>query len=140
MKRWAEIHQNKVWSIHEMPDDLIPEFNPNSWRYAVEITGLSPMPEQNWKYDSGTGEFSEPDTVYLDPITSKSFYLRLTGSEREAFISSVDNKVKQFSYWLSLSGDVDLTDSKIITVTNYLESSEIIGAGRAAIILTVETI
>ena len=139
MKKYAEIYKNRVTGIHDMPDDLIPEFNPNSFRVAIEITGLSPMPEQRWKYDIETGEFSEPDIIYLNPITSKEFYLRLTGLEREAFINSIDAKVKQFAYWLSLSGDVDLTESKIITATNYLESSGMIGAGRATIILTIET-
>ena len=144
MRYWAEIRATSnlgiVNGIHAMFDDLEPEFNPASFLYIVEITGLNPQPAARWKYNIDTQEFSELDTVYLNSITSKDFYLRLTETERETFISSSDNKVRQFSYWLTLSGDVDLTDTKIITVTNYLESSGIIGSGRAAIILAIETV
>ncbi|HEA67138.1 MAG TPA: hypothetical protein ENI07_10010 [Desulfobacterales bacterium] len=138
VKDWAEIYQGRVWSIHEMPDNLIPEFNPNSFRIAVEITNLEPKPAAKWKYDLQTGDFSPPDIVYLNPITSKAFYLRLTGAEREAFITSTNANAMQFAYWLSLSGDVDLTDAKIIQATNYLETIGVIGSGRAVIILTIE--
>lgn len=139
MKEWAEIYRSKISGIHKMPDDLIPEFNPNSFLYAVEITSLDPKPSVDWKYDLETGEFSEPDIIYLNPITSKTFFLRLTGTEREVFIASMDDKVRQFVYWLTLSGDVDLSDSKVITGTNYLESSGIVGTDRAAEILIIET-
>ena len=66
MKEWAEIYQVKVRSIHEMPDDLTPVFNPNSFMIAVEITNLNPKPAVGWKYDIQTGEFSEPP--YIPPV------------------------------------------------------------------------
>ena len=138
VKSWAEIYSANVVGIHQMPDDLIPVFRPSSFRIAVEVTNLDPKPAADWKYDYETGEFTAPDPVYITHITSKAFYLRLTNAEREAFIVSADAKVRQFAYWLSLSGDVDLTDPKIIQATNYLETIGIIGAGRAGIILTVE--
>lgn len=138
VKEWAEVFQGKVTGIHDMPDDKILEFNPNSFRYAIEITNLNPKPERGWLYNIVTGEFSDPGPMDINPITSKAFYLRLTGAEREAFITSADAKVRQFSYWLSLSGDVDLMDAKVIAATNYLETIGVIGVGRAAVILTIE--
>ena len=138
MRKWAEIYNTKVIGVHNLPDDMTPEFNPSSMRYLVEVTNIEPQPEPNWNYDVETNTFSVPNTVYINQISSKEYYLRLTDGEREAFISSVDNKVKQFSYWLTLSGDVDLNEAKIITATNYLENEGIIGVGRADIILTIE--
>ena len=138
MRKYAEIYISTVIAIHEVPDDLTPIFNPSSMRYLVEVTNEAVLPEYRWKHDPTTGTFSPPVPQDINPITSKDFYLRLTGPEREAFIVSADSKVKQFAYWLTLSGDVDLTEAKIITATNYLESSGIIGAGRAAQILIIE--
>ena len=138
MKKYAEIHYSIVQGIHEVPDDITPIFNPNSMRYLVEVTEEAVLPEYRWKHDMATKKFRKPDPQSMNPITSKNFYLRLTGPEREAFIVSADSKVKQFAYWLTLSGDVDLTETKIITATNYLESSGIIGVGRAAEILIIE--
>ena len=138
MRKYAEIYQSKVIALHDTPDDLNPEFNPSSMRYLVEVTNEAVLPKYRWKYDLVTKTFSPPDLQDINSITSKDFYLRLTGPEREAFIVSADSKVKQFAYWLTLSGDVDLTEAKIITACNYLESSGIIGVGRAAEILIIE--
>lgn len=144
MRKWAEIYKGLVVSIHDMPDDIIPEFNPSSMRYLVEVTNEDPMPDARWKYDVQAGTFSTPDPVAQNPITSKEFFERFTGAERETFMDYAegitvarDKKVSQFSYWLTLSGDVDLTDSKVIAGTNYLETATVIGAGRAAEILTI---
>jgi len=138
MKKYAEIYISTVIAIHDVPDDLTPEFNPDSMRYLVEVTNEAVLPEYRWEHDLATKKFSKPDPQDINSITSKDFYLRLTGPEREAFIVSADSKVKQFAYWLTLSGDVDLTETKIITACNYLESSGIIGVGRAAEILIIE--
>ncbi len=142
MKEYAEIHsyagKGRVWGTHEMPDGLVPELNPNIFRFNVEITNLNPKPAVGWKYNLETEIFSEPDIVYLNSITSKEFFLRMTKTERENFISSVDPKVIQFHYWLSLSGNVDLNDTEIIQAINYLESQSIIGNGKALEILIIE--
>lgn len=138
MRSWAEIRDGVVNGVHKMPDDLVPEFNPNSYLYAIEVTNISPMPASRWKYDIDTGTFSEPDTVYLNPITSKEFFLRLTGPERVALISSVDNQIKQFAFWIGLSGDINLNDPIMATACGMLESEGIIAAGRAAEILIIE--
>ena len=138
MKKFAEIYQSEVMGIHETPDNFVVEFSPQSFRLAVDVTDEIIIPKYRWKYDLTTGTFSPPDPQDINSITSKDFYLRLTGPEREAFIVSADSKVKQFAYWLTLSGDVDLTETKIITACNYLESSGIIGVGRAAKILIIE--
>ena len=97
------------------------------------------MPAQRWKYNLATQIFSEPDTVYEIRITSKALVQRFTGAEREAFFSSVDSKVVMVKWWLSFSGDVDLNDPDVISGINMLETKGIIGVGRAAIILTIET-
>jgi len=138
MRTWAEIRDGIVNGIHEMPDDLVPKFNPNSFLYVVETTGLNPQPAANWKYDFGTGVFSVPETVCKTTITSKAFFQRLITNEMESLVTSIDAKVVWFRYWLALSGDMNLEDAQIIAAVQMLESKGIIGVGRAAIILTIE--
>jgi len=140
MKKWAEIYQSKIRAFHEMPDEIIPEFNPSSMRYLRDVTDRNPMPGIRWLYDPDTDIFTDPGPVSITNITSKDFYLRLTGAERIAFIESTNSGVKQFEYWLTLSGDVDLTDEKVIAGANHLESQGVIGAGRAAEILVIDTV
>ena len=140
MRKWAEIRDGIVNGIHEMPDDLVPEFNPNSWLYVVETTGLNPQPAANWKYDFGIGVFSVPETVYKTTITSKAFFQRLITSEMESLVTSIDAKVVWFRYWLTLSGDINLEDAQIIASVQMLESKGIIGVGRAAVILTIDQV
>ena len=141
MRKWAEIKNGLVVGVHEMPNNLVPEFNPNSFLYVIEVTGRNPMPAANWKYDIDLDEFSVPAAVYDNPITSKAFFQRLTGAERAGFCSSVDTFVQQFKYWLSLTGDVDLSDSDVIAGVGILEDPKaIIGAGRAVEILIIEEI
>lgn len=140
MKIWAEIYKSKVIALHKTPDDFTVVFSPQSFRFAKDITNVSPQPAVGWSHDFETGTFSVPDTVYLNPITSKDFFLRMTGPERVAMIGSVDNQVKQFHYWLSLTGDVDLTDPIMTTACTMLENEGIIAPGRAAELLTIATI
>lgn len=137
-QKWAEIYRAKVVAIHQTPDNFAVVFSPRSLRFAVNVTAVNPQPQQGWVYDFETQQFSAPPITYNNPITSKAFYLRMTGAERESFISSIDPKVKQFAYWLGLSGDVNLIDQKVVAGTNYLETIGIIGVGRAAVILTAE--
>lgn len=75
---------------------------------------------------------------FLNPITSKDFFLRFTGPERIAFTGSVDNQVKQFAFWIQLEGDVDLSADITSQACAMLESEGIIAAGRTAEILTIE--
>ena len=140
MKIWSEIHQSRVVALHNVPDDFIVVFSPQSFRFAEDITAVSPQPEVGWIKDVETGNYSAPPIAYINPITSKDFFLRLTNTERENFISSIDPKIKQFAYWLSLSGDVNLTDSKIIGSVNYLETAGVIAIGRSAEILVIKEI
>ena len=140
MKKFAEIYQSKVITIHEVPDDFVVQFSPQSFRFAVDITNLDTQPDVNWIYDFDTQQFSAPTPVPLNPITSKAFFQRLTTTEMENLVTSVDPKVVWFRYWLTLSGDVNLSDSQIITAVNMLENKTIIGVGRAAEILTIEEV
>ena len=62
MKRlYAEVVNGLVRSIHIREDDRVPDFHPQSGLTLVEVTSAEPMPSQEWKYDSKTGLFSEPD-------------------------------------------------------------------------------
>ncbi len=67
MRLWAEIKDSIIRGIHKMPDNLVPEFNPNSWLHVVEITGMNPMPEEGWLYDEQDGTFSAPPVVPAIP-------------------------------------------------------------------------
>lgn len=66
MKKMAEIYKAKVWAIHEVPDDFEVTFNPQSFRFAVDVTNEDPMPEQGWDYNAGTGEFTAPSAPPFD--------------------------------------------------------------------------
>lgn len=138
-RQWAEIHDGLVVSTHDMPDHLIPKFNPNTFRYAVEVTDINPQPIAQWKYDLVTGVFSVPDPVYVETITSKALVQRFTSAEREVFFNSVDTKVVMVKWWLAFSGDVNLTDPQVIAGIGILETKGVLGVGRAAVVLTVET-
>ena len=138
VREWAEIYQGQVRGIHQMPDNLIPVFRPSSFLIAVEITSLDPKPAAGWKYDLETDTFSLPDTVYRTVITAKEFFSRMTETEQEDFISASGKKTKKFMYFLSLFGDIDLMDQKVIDAVDALEDAGIIGPGRAAVLLIRE--
>lgn len=56
MKRFAQIEGNRVHWVFESEER--PEFAPNI--ILVEVTGLSPTPQEGWSYNPETGKFSEP--------------------------------------------------------------------------------
>lgn len=76
MKQWAEIYQSKVVAIHQMPDDLTPVFNPNSFRFCLEITDTDPQPGPGWLYDFDTETFSEPPPTPIDKSGSRAYHKR----------------------------------------------------------------
>ncbi len=88
---WAEIYKGKVWALHDTPDDFTVEFAPESFRFAKDVTNLSPQPQAGWTYDMATDQFSSPSPIPQNMITSKAFFLRFTISEREAFTSRRDS-------------------------------------------------
>ena len=139
MRTWAEIRDGIVNGVHEMPDDLVPKFNPNSWLYVVETTGLNPQPAANWKYNMTTGEFSSPNLVYKTVLEVNEFWDRFTQAEKEAIVASTNPKIKTYQYDVfNTRRTINLEDAKTIGAINFLEANGFIAAGRAAVILTIE--
>lgn len=138
MKNWAEVYDGFVRGIHSLPNNFKPEFNPSSLRFIIDLTGVDPQPYTGWKcLDADNKIFSEPDPVPQNPITSKAFFERFIGAEREALVDSALPKVKQFILWMQMTGDVDLSDLSLSSMMTYLENHSIIAAGRGAEILTI---
>ena len=141
MRKWAEIYKGIVQAIHNMPDDLIPKFNPASFRYCVEITNSTPQPGQGWKWDLATGEFSAPDPVYKTVLEVNEFWDRFTQAEKEAIVASTNPKIKIYQYDVfNTRRTINLEDAKTIGAINYLEANGFIAAGRAAEILIVNIV
>ena len=146
MRTWAEIRTSYtdpntgvVNGIHSMPDDLVPKFNPTSWLYVVETTGLDPQPAANWKYDLTTGVFSPPGSVYKTVLEVNEFWDRFTQAEKEAIVASTNPKIKTYQYDVfNTRRTINLEDAKTIGAINFLEANGFIAAGRAIEILVIE--
>ncbi len=126
--RYAEIISGVVRAFHEL--DFVPD-NTGSILF-VSVEGITPEPQQGWLYD---GSFSEAPAKLLDSIPLVEFWHRFTQSEKEDLTDSSNKKIKAFLYELRLFDPVQLTDSRLITAINALETAGIIAAGRSAVIL-----
>ncbi len=80
--------------------------------------------------------------VLKSVLPLKDFWQRFTQTEREvlwdmqASGTAVQKKrLGAFKDYLQAAGSVDLNDAYIIALVNLMESSAVIGAGRAAVIL-----
>ena len=76
-------------------------------------------------------------------ITQKAFWNRFLVSEREALqgllstgTQAQKNKLNAFRDYVIQGGNVELNDDYIIASVNLMETAGLIGAGRAAVILT----
>ena len=90
-----------------------------------------------WDYANGmliAPEVPEPEPVVQ--LTQLAYLRRFTAPERIAITASVDPLVQDFLTLLGMAQDVRLDDADVIMGTQYLEQSGLIGAGRAAEILT----
>lgn len=84
------------------------------------------------------GNFSVPPTPAASAhnwISATKFLLRFTTQERIAIRTSTDPIVQDFIGLINTAVDVDLTDPATTQGVQYLESSGLIGSGRAAQIL-----
>lgn len=139
MKIWAEIYKSKVIALHKTPDDFTVVFSPQSFRFAKDITNVSPQPAVGWSHDFETDTFTEPEPVLRPVIPVNEFWDRFTDDEKEAVANSTNTKLVKYRFDIfSIRKTVNLADPKTITAINLLESFGFIGAGRAGIILTVE--
>lgn len=59
MKRFAQIYNKKAHWIFEA--ETKPEFAPDI--ILVDITNLSPQPQEGWDYDIGTNTFNVPEII-----------------------------------------------------------------------------
>jgi len=73
--------------------------------------------------------------VEVTKITKLSFLQRFTQEERIAIRTSTDPIVVDFLELLSMAQDVDTAYPDTIAGVNYLESTGLVGEGRAAEIL-----
>jgi hypothetical protein len=84
-----------------------------------------------------------PPPIVAYSITLKAFWQRFTAAEREALQNIVStgtqaqkNKLNAFRDYLQTGGNVELNDDYVIASVTLMQTAGIIGAGRAAEILT----
>lgn len=132
MKNYANIVNNKVKNISVFND--LPSFEPEEG-YWLDVTGRDAGIGDD--YDAQTDTFTTPIVVPepITIITNLELWNRFTEAEKETLVGSTTAKVKKFLYELRMIGSVDLTDNRIITAINALETAGMIGAGRAEEIL-----
>lgn len=80
-------------------------------------------------------EFPQPEIPREVQLTKLQFLRRFTAYERIAIRASSNPIIVDFMSLLDLALDVRLDDPDTIAGVNYLETLELIGAGRAAEIL-----
>lgn len=87
------------------------------------------------------GEFTPPASRAV--LTQKQFWSRFTAAEREALQNIIatgtqtqKNKLNAFRDYVLIGGNVELDDDYIISTVQLLSTASIIGAGRAAAILS----
>ena len=136
MKKYVQILNGKANPI-VIEEDKVDELRANGVE-IIDITDISPQPQVGWIYDSETKIFSAPEVVQPVPITTISnidFWHRFTQAEQETLVNSSNSKVKAFLYELRLRPLLNLTNQRLITAINALESADLVGVRRAAEIL-----
>ncbi len=88
--------------------------------------------------------YGNPGAIAAYSITPKAFWKRFTVAEREALQNILatgtqpqKNKLNAFRDYVATGGNVELNDDYIIASVTLMETANVIGAGRAAIILAV---
>lgn len=129
MKRWARLNGGVVVNVVESDSDLAAPW--------VEVTGLFVGPGFVW---NGTSYTPPTATVSLSP---RAFLRRFTAAERETLedlaatgTAGVKKKLAAFKTYLNTGGNVELNDDYIVAVVTAMETAGVIGAGRAAEILS----
>ena len=80
MKKYARIEAGTVREIirHANAFDMSKAYHPSLvW---VEITSITPVPQEGWLYDEGTGSFTEPPPPPAPPSDAEVAEQQITGS------------------------------------------------------------
>lgn len=133
MRRWAlmTVDLTVIVNITEQDDE------PGHWGPWIEVTGLHVGPG----HTHNGGIFLPPAVVAR--ITKRRFWQRFLVAEREALQNVIatgtqaqKNKINAFLEYAKVNDTVELDDPYIAASVNLLETAGIIGANRAASILT----
>lgn len=132
MSRYVKIENGIVHPL-EITEEVVKKFRELGMT-IIDVEGIIPQPHEGWLYD-GTN-FTEPGPILNSPVISLlDFWERFTSTEQEDLVDARNKKFKGFLYRLQLLSSVDLTDDKIVTIVNAMETTNLIGSGRAAKIL-----
>lgn len=118
-------------SVDSVPNNIILADSQAMADYCASIVGGT----ARLLADDEIVEFPQPEIPREVQLTKLQFLRRFTASERVAIRASSNPIIIDFMSLLDLALDVRLDDPDTIAGVNYLETLELIGAGRAAEIL-----
>lgn len=136
---YARIENEKVAELISIQHDPAESFHGSLvW---VNITTVSPLPQEGWTYDAQADTFSPPaarEKMKLTRISPLDFMARLTPSETGAIATAAQGNAQIFLWLLQCSAaqEIDLLDPRIQAGLDGLVEAKLITAKRAKAIAT----
>lgn len=119
-------------SINGIPNNIILADSQDIADHCASVVGGT----ARLLADDETVEFQQPEPIREMQLTKLKFLRRFTAEERIAIRASTSPVIVDFMSLLDLAQDVRLDDPDTIQGVRYLESLDLISAGRAEEILT----
>jgi hypothetical protein len=99
MNTYCQIYNNQAWWIFQA--DAMPEFHPDIT--IIDITNVSPQPQEGWSYNSTTNTFTAPviPTPTLASVQASQKQLitdAYTNALAQGFTSSASGTAIQYPY------------------------------------------
>lgn len=133
MARWALVRGGRVDTVVEQAEQPTVDLG-GAW---VDVTGQHVGPGYTYN-----GAVFAPPVVAVS-LPPREFWKRFKAAEREALqdklatgTQAVKNKLNAFRDYVATGGNVELADDYIIAAVTAMETAGVIGAGRAAQILS----